>query len=301
LRAHGIEVSRTGLRVPPRPENIAYLRTKQIRMGHDSAAVEDGWSELLDGRVPSSGELAERYGPLVRAGRDLVVAQLGQSLDGFIAARTGDAVFVTGDADRTHLHRLRALVDAVVVGVGTVATDDCLLTVRAVKGPNPVRVILDPHARAPRDAQLLTDGAAPTLWIVADDRPAPRSPAPHVKVLSLPRSGVDGGFAPDHVIAVLADRRLSRVLVEGGGVTVSRFLASGVLDRLFVTTAPLLVGDGIPGLRFDGKDRLDDALRVPSRRFALGEDVCVELNLSASTPRPPDLRIVAQREKAGKH
>jgi GTP cyclohydrolase II len=282
LRAFGLEVSRIALYAAPHPENIDYLRTKHERMGHDLAATDQGWSELLAGAIPPSGELAERYGPLVSKGHRLVMAQLGQSLDGFIAARTGDACFVTGEADRAHLHRLRALVDAVVVGVGTVLADDCRLTVRAVDGPNPVRVLLDPRGRVPCDAQLLRVAEAPTLWVVADDHPQPSPPAPHVEVVSLRRTEADGQFAPAQIVEALARRGLGRVLVEGGGVTVSRFLAAGALDRLFLTTAPLLVGDGVPGLRFEGHDRLADALRAPSRHFVLGDDICVEFDLAAS-------------------
>jgi riboflavin-specific deaminase-like protein len=262
---------------------------------------DDGWSELIAGRVPGAGELAERYGPLVSTGPRFVMAQLGQSLDGFIAARTGDACFVTGDADRTHLHRLRALVDAVAVGVGTVLIDDCRLTVRAVAGPSPVRVILDPDGRSPRDAHLLSIGDAPTLWVVADDGPPPTGTPAHVEVVLLPRSGPDRGFAPKQIVATLAARGLGRVLVEGGGITVSRFLAAGELDRLLVTTAPLLVGDGVPGLRFEGRDRLGDALRAPSRRFILGEDTCVELDLTrASTDRSGQPRD-GQDHEPGQH
>jgi len=245
----------------------------------DPSAEE--WSELLTGRVPGTGELSERYGPLVAAGPRLALAQLGQSLDGFIASRTGDACFVTGEEDRMHLHRLRALVDAVIVGVGTVISDDCRLTVRAVPGTHPVRVVLDPDGRAPRHAQVFTHEAS-AVWVVADDRPAPVAPTPDVEVVPLPREGSRGGFAPAGVLAALAERGLGRVLVEGGGVTVSRFLTAGVLDRLMLTTAPMLIGDGVPGLRFEGRDRLSDALRAPSRRFVLGEDICVELDLSRS-------------------
>lgn len=247
----------------------------------DRDAPDPAWRELVDGRVPPGADprdLVERYGPLVAAGPRLVLAQLAQSLDGFIAARTGDAVFVTGAEDREHLHRLRALVDAVIVGVGTVVADDPRLTVRAVEGRSPVRVVLDPAGRAPPDATLLRDGAAPVVWCRADPATAPRTP-PHVEVLRLPCPG--GVFAPTTVLHVLAGRGLRRVLVEGGGRTVSRFLAAGVLDRLYVTTAPLLVGDGVPGLRFSGTDRLSDALRAPSRRFLFGDDVCVELDLAA--------------------
>jgi GTP cyclohydrolase II len=300
LRALGMQVSRTGLRVPANPDNIAYLRAKHERMGHDAATNDHEWSQLLAGRVPAAGELAARYGPLVAAGPRLVLAQLGQSLDGFIASRTGDACFVTGPADRTHLHRLRALVDAVVVGVGTVVADDCRLTVRAVTGPNPVRAVLDPRARAPRDAHVLTVDDAQTLWVVGDDVSPPAATAPHVEVLVLPR-GSDGRFAPAQVLTALAARGLGRVLVEGGGVTVSHFLESDALDRLLVTTAPVLVGDGVPGLRFEGRDRLADALRAPVRRFVLGDDVCVELALHDPASRAVGRPEAAQYDEPGQH
>lgn len=281
LVAQGITVARMGLNVPVHAGNRDYLRVKHERMGHDAEPLDDGWGELLRGRVPVSGELARCYGPLVAAGPRLVLAQLGQSLDGFIAARTGDACFVTGAADRTHLHRLRALVDAVVVGVRTVLADDCRLTVRAVAGDNPVRVVLDPDARTPRGAHVLVAADARTLWVVAGDTRRPTGLPPHVEVLQLPR-GPEAGFAPATVVAELARRGLGRLLVEGGGTTVSRFLSAGALDRLLVTTAPLLIGDGVPGLRFDGTDRLADAVRAPSRRFLLGEDTCVELDLTGA-------------------
>jgi GTP cyclohydrolase II len=292
LRRYGIGVAqRIHLPVPVRPENVRYLQTKRLRLGHaPEQRACDVWSELAAGRLPvhvhdaAAAELADRYAPLVAAGPQLVLAQLGQSLDGFIAARTGDAVFVTGDSDREHLHRLRALVDAVVVGIGTVIADDCQLTVRAVEGRSPVRVILDPTARAPRTAKVLTDGMVPTLWCVADQTPAPQDVADHVEVVHLQATG--GRFSPHVVLDELTRRGLGRVLIEGGGVTVSTFLAAQVLDRLFITTAPLLIGDGVPGLRFTGTDRLCDALRAPARRFSFGDDSCVELDLSGpAAPR----------------
>jgi GTP cyclohydrolase II len=288
LRRGGIEVvERIVLPVPARPENQHYLEAKHSRMGHSAPRFTDGvWLDLVERRVPTDPvdaadtELVERYGPLVAAGPRLVLAQLGQSADGFIAARTGDASFVTGEQDRTHLHRLRALVDAVVVGVGTVVADDCRLTVRAVEGDSPVRVLLDPTARAPRTAAILTDAAAPTFWCIASDEPTPAPVAEHVEVLRL--RAIDGRFPPQDVLAALGARGLARVLVEGGGSTVSGFLAARVLDRIFLTIAPVLIGDGVPGLRFSGADRLSDALRAPSRRFLLGEDVCFELDLAAA-------------------
>jgi 3,4-dihydroxy 2-butanone 4-phosphate synthase/GTP cyclohydrolase II len=292
LRGCGIEVvQRVALPVPARPANLRYLQTKRTRMGHEApTGAGDAWADLARGRVPAGphteadAELVERYGPLVAAGPRMVLAQLGQSLDGFIAARTGDAVFVTGQRDREHLHRLRALVDAVVVGVTTVAADDCRLTVRAVPGRNPVRVVLDPGARAPREAAVFTDGAAPTVWCIAAGQAVADPPSGRVRIVRLPAPG--GRFDPPAVLGALAGLGLGRVLVEGGGVTVSAFLAAHALDRLFLTTAPLLIGDGVPGVRFAGTDLLRDALRVPVRRFVLGEDVCTELDLRAAAAGP---------------
>ena len=107
---------------------------------------------------PEAAHLADRYLPLCLAGPRYAFAQLGQSLDGFIATRTGDADYVTGEEDRCHLHRLRALADAVVVGAGTAVADDPQLTVRACAGANPVRVVLDPRGRVP----LHGAGCSPT-------------------------------------------------------------------------------------------------------------------------------------------
>lgn len=286
LERGGITVaSRSGLNIGQRPENAGYLATKRARMRHDVEPVTDAWRQLTEGIVPQgslNGEAAElvtRYGPLVQAGSSdgrLVIGQLGQSLDGFIASRTGDARFVTGDEDREHLHRLRALVDGVLVGASTVTADNPQLTVRAVEGPHPVRVLLDPHARIPATSLVLTEGAAPTLWLIGTGVEVPAGLAEHVTVLRLE----DDDFTPSRLLDLLADRGLKRVLVEGGGHTVSRFLEAGALDRLYLTCAPILVGDGVPGLRFNGADALSGAISAPVRRFVFGADICTEFDFS---------------------
>ena len=120
---------------------------------------------------------------------------------------------------------------------------------------------------------MLTDRAARTLWCVGPTASA-RPVGDGVEVVELAVRAVDGRFDPDAVLDELATRGLGRVLVEGGGRTVSTFLAAGVLDRLYLTTAPRLIGDGVPGIRFDGSDRLADAVTAPVRRFELGEDLC---------------------------
>jgi 3,4-dihydroxy 2-butanone 4-phosphate synthase / GTP cyclohydrolase II len=149
-----------------------------------------------------------------------------------------------------------------------------------VPGPSPARVIIDPAARIPRDARVLTDGSAKTLWCVAATVDSQAGLASHVEVVSL--AAANGWFEPQAVLDKLRERGLGRVLVEGGGRTVSDFLAAGVLDRLYLTTAPILVGDGIPGVRFAGADLIGDALTASVRRFSLGPDICTVFDFAAA-------------------
>ena len=274
-------VERLGAAVPVRPENARYLRTKRQRMRHDDRATTalrpmvvaavvptDATAELPD--APDEG----RYDWL-NAQDEWVIAQSAQSIDGFLATRSGDGTGLSGDADHRHLHQLRGLADAVLVGAQTVVNDDPMLTVRLASGSNPTRVILDPHGRSPVSARVLAHPDAPTLWLTGPGgADAPRLPSHVTRV----RLGA-GPWSAEVVLRELRTRRLRRVLVEGGGRTVSSFLAAGALDRLFLTTVPVMLGDGVPGVRVPAVERIADAPRWPSRRFALGDDSCVELIL----------------------
>ena len=221
-------------------------------------------------------DVMEMYLPL-RLRADLVVAQIGQSLDGRIATESGHSHYVTGRADIRRLHRLRALVDAVVVGARTVASDDPRLTVREVEGDNPVRVVLDPDGRLDTGRNVFSDGAARTLVVRRTPEKDAR-PSAADDVLMIPFTGADG-FDPRIVLRMLREAGYRRVLIEGGGITVSRFVQAGVVDRLHVTVAPLLIGSGRPALTLSTIQSLDEALRPRCRHFRLGEDILFDLDL----------------------
>lgn len=255
----------------------------QILRERDCLRSDRGESASADATLRPSqqpqSQLDSIYRPLLQS-RRLVIAQLGQTLDGRIATRTGHSHYVTGPEDIVHLHRLRALVDAVIVGAVTAIADDPQLTVREVPGNNPVRVLLDPSARTQPDRRMFRDAAAATLWVVAS-RAAPAAVPAGVELLKLEESPDVGGFRPGDVLQALAARGLQRVLVEGGGITVSRFLDAGVLDRLHLTVAPCLLGSGRPSLTLEPVDRLDQALRPRCRRFVLGDDVLFDLQFGS--------------------
>jgi diaminohydroxyphosphoribosylaminopyrimidine deaminase/5-amino-6-(5-phosphoribosylamino)uracil reductase len=219
------------------------------------------------------------FGPLRNGTRDglVVVAQIGQSIDGRVASNGGRGEFINGAAGLDHLHRLRALVDAVVVGVGTAVADNPQLTVRRVDGPNPARVVIDPNGRLPADARLLGDDGAPRLVIAGPDA---RTSLPRgVDVLRLPLS--DGQIDPAAIIGALALRGLRRILIEGGTRTLSGFLAAGCLDRLHVMVAPMLLGDGQSSIHLPGVRRADNALRPPVHAHVIEDEVLFDVDLSA--------------------
>jgi riboflavin-specific deaminase-like protein len=225
---------------------------------------------------PAAEKIWAVYGPLIER-RHLVLAQLGQTLDGRIATHAGHSHFVNGPEGIDHLHRLRALVDAVLVGAGTVVADDPRLTVRRVKGENPVRVVLDPSGRVSPGSSVFGDGAAPTLWVRSARSRGVGVPSGVEEILLPERS--EGGFDPNLILQTLRVRHLHRVLVEGGGITVSRFMDAGALDRLHVTVSPILLGSGSPALTLSPIDRMDTALRRSFRYFPLGNDLLFDVEL----------------------
>lgn len=244
-------------------------------------ADADAWTAVKAARRGAIVPPALAQHPLCRAllpvatEPTIVIAQIGQSLDGRTATVTGASHYINGEAALDHLHRLRALVDAVVVGVGTVCADDCQLNVRRVDGPSPARVVIDPRGRIPVEARALADDGARRLVVRAEG--APHCDAPGVETIHLPAPG--GRIAPEGVVAALARRGLRRVLVEGGAHTVSAFMAAGSIDRLHVMVAPLLVGSGREGLALAPIDRLEFALRPQATVHALGSDVLFDCDM----------------------
>ena len=193
-----------------------------------------------------------------------VVAQLGQSLDGRIATPTGASKYINGPNALDFLHLLRASVDAVVVGIGTVLADDPLLTVRRVPGRSPARVIIDPNGRLPRQAKCLSEGDA-DIYVVTTRRNCDWK-----SVRTLCVEGGPDGVDPHQIVEVLFSHGLRRILVEGVAKTVSHFLAAGALDRLYLLVAPILLGSGRAGLAMPPIDGLDEALRPEAQCYALG-------------------------------
>lgn len=243
----------------------------------------EAWHALLTARRRGSSATLPAdglFGPLLHArpGRSFVIAQLGQSLDGRIANSSGESRYINCPHGITHLHRLRALVDAVLVGASTAIGDDPRLDVRHVEGDNPARVVLDPRGRVPASLRLFRDDGARRIAVVGEDAAVDLPEG--VEVLRVRRGAA--GFAPADVVAGLRAAGLERLLVEGGSRTVSRFLDAGALDRLHLIVAPILLGDGPSGISLETPRALSDCVRPPTRVYRVGGDMLFDCDLTTS-------------------
>jgi riboflavin-specific deaminase-like protein len=248
-----------------------------------NALAPETWRRLLR-RSPADAALSSLYGPLlappIADDGCYVLGRIAQSLDGRIATTSGASHWISGHDDIVHTHRLRALFDAVVVGAGTVRADDPQLTTREVEGPSPVRVVLDTDRRLDANYRVFRDAPATLLFCAAD---APGGDlVGKAPVLRLPRARA--GLDIDAVLVALANRGLRRVFVEGGGITVSRFLAAGRLDRMHVTIAPLLIGSGIPAFTLPEAASLTEGLRLDWSVHHVGADLLLDIPLGRVRP-----------------
>lgn len=213
-------------------------------------------------------------------GARMVVAQLGQSLDGRIATPTGASRYINRSGALDHLHRVRAQVDAVVVGIGTVLADDPLLNVRRVPGKHPVRVVIDPSGRLPTDARCLIEDGIRRIVIRTPETASLPLP-PGVERIIIARE--NGAIPPKAILDALGERGMTRLLIEGGAATISAFLAAGALDRLHMLVAPMLIGSGKNGLDLPPIDGLDEALRPITQVHILPDgDVLFDCDLRRS-------------------
>ncbi|MEI6558986.1 MAG: bifunctional diaminohydroxyphosphoribosylaminopyrimidine deaminase/5-amino-6-(5-phosphoribosylamino)uracil reductase RibD [Rhodospirillaceae bacterium] len=199
--------------------------------------------------------------------RPLVTLKLATSLDGRIATHTGVSQWITGATARAWSHGLRARHDAILIGIGTAQADDPELTCRlpGLGQRSPVRVVADSHLSLSLTARLVRDSRQASLWLACrDDADPVRARAfagCGVELLTL-SGGPPGTIGAAPLLAALAGRGITRVLVEGGSRLAGSLLRAGLVDRLEWFRAPLLIGgDGLPAVSGFGVDGLNQAAR----------------------------------------
>ena len=274
-------------RTPPCSEAIIAAGVAEVRIAvrDPNPNVEGGGiARLNEAGVRTYVESADEAGRLIEAfakhsstGLPFVTAKYAMSLDGKIAARSGDSKWISGEESREFAHLLRARSDAIMVGINTVLADDPQLTARDAGGNanerQPLRVVLDSHGRMPRDAQML-GAVGDTLVAVADDFRGETSGAAETVRVPAGKGGVDLAA----LLGFLGERDITSVLVEGGGATIGALFDLKLVDKVVAFVAPVIIGgdEAISPVGGIGIARMEEALRlrdVEVQRF--GEDVAV--------------------------
>jgi diaminohydroxyphosphoribosylaminopyrimidine deaminase / 5-amino-6-(5-phosphoribosylamino)uracil reductase len=281
-------------RTPPCTAKILQAGIKRVvvAMRDPNTAVIGGGVEFLrqHGLQVTVGvheerakKLNEAFIKYVRTKRPFVIAKCAATLDGRIATRTGDSKWVTGEAAREFVHRLRHAVDAVMVGINTIRADDPSLTVRLKhrRGKDPVRVILDSRFSISPNAKVLRQTSAAQTILVAGQ------PVSKDKKSALEQIGVqvlesplkDNRIDLDLLMERLGGMQLCSLLIEGGSRVLASAFASRIVDKVYFFYAPKIMGgdDGIPICSGPGPARISGCIAVKDisvHRF--GEDVLIE-------------------------
>ena len=212
--------------------------------GRGGAMLRQAGLDVVSGLLAEEArQLNEGFFLTITEGRPRVLLKLATSLDGRIATAAGISKWITGEEAREAAHRLRAASDAILVGVGTVLADDPSLTCRlpGLEDRSPVRVVLDSGLRTPSESKLMTATEVPT-WIVTEAAGTNRPWPDGVELLSVPDCRDLG-----NVLGLLAERGITRLMVEGGHEIHTSFLASRFVDEIAWFRSPTTIGgDGLP-------------------------------------------------------
>ena len=253
---------------------VAAMKDPDPRMnGKGFRALRDAGIAVEDGVLREEAmRLNEGFISRVTRGRPFVLVKLATTFDGRVAVP--GRRYLSGKAAQREVHRLRDRFDAVMVGIGTILADDPALTVREVKGRDPLRVIIDTEARTPPQAKVVrTQDPQRTVIFVARDaelRRTNRLRDAGVLLATLPRA--DGGLDLGAALRWLGERGVNTLLSEGGPRVAGSLVRGGLADRLLLLVSPLAGGDGPPALSGVGAPSALRDLRVRK----LGDDIAME-------------------------
>jgi riboflavin-specific deaminase-like protein len=222
-----------------------------------------------------------------------VTVKYAQTLDGRMATATGDSQWISGPDSLKLAHQLRAEHDGILVGIGTVLSDNPQLNVRLTSGLDPLRIIVDSRLRTPLTARVLAGDAARHTLIatteMADLNTRQEIERLGAQIVTLPTFAASSQVDLASLLGELLERGIRSVLVEGGSRIITSLLAQKLVDRLVVAIAPKLIGSGTEAIGDLGIRRLADALTFST--FAtrrLGDDVIFDgrIDWKVESPAP---------------
>jgi diaminohydroxyphosphoribosylaminopyrimidine deaminase/5-amino-6-(5-phosphoribosylamino)uracil reductase len=244
---------------------IAAVDQNPVVSGSGIQRLREAGLEVVTGVCRQEAENMNRvFNYFQKHRKPFVTLKTAVSLDGKIAASSGESKWITSEESRADAHRYRHIHDAILVGIGTVLADNPSLTTRLPNGgKNPTRIVLDTTLQTPLQAKLVTDNEAPT-WIITGSGVSAEQMAPYtekgVRVIPLASPFIE----IESVLELLGSENVTSLFVEGGSSVNGSFLKSGSIQQLIMYQAPILIGGSNAPQPFGGGgiERLKDALKM---------------------------------------
>ena len=281
-------------RTPPCVESIIACKPVRVVMGTPDpnplvsgkgieALKNHGIETTVGIREEECRQLNEKFFKFIKTGMPFVTIKFAQTLDGRIASSTGHSQWISSAASLKFAHTLRTIHDGILVGVGTVLKDDPDLTVRLVRGRNPVRIVVDSHLRIPLTARVLKNQeVAKTIIAItsqANLEKRARLEEMGIEMLSIAQDN-NGRVNLRELLAELGKRNVSSVLVEGGAEIITSALKEKLADRMVIVIAPKIMGKGVEAVGDLGIETTADVLRLSYKKVSRrGDDIIIELQV----------------------
>ena len=210
--------------------------------------------------------------PILRKNKKLVIAQIGQSIDGRIALNNGNSHYINNPKSIIYLHCLRSISDAIIVGSNTIKKDDPLLTTRKIKGTNPKRIIIDGSLSLNNKYKIFNDGNKNIIFTKSNKNIRLNNS----KIIRLKEKNFT-----KNLITQIKKLKYKNILVEGGSKTISELINNKYIDILQFMIAPILIGSGINSLNLKEISNLNKAIRSKSNFNELENEIIVNLFLNS--------------------
>ena len=210
--------------------------------------------------------------PILRKNKKLVIAQIGQSIDGRIALNNGNSHYINNPKSIIYLHCLRSISDAIIVGSNTIKKDDPLLTTRKIKGTNPKRIIIDGSLSLNNKYKIFNDGNENIIFTKSNKNIRLNNST----IIRLKEKNFTKNF-----ITQIKKLKYKNILVEGGSKTISELINNKYIDILQFMIAPILIGSGINSLNLKEISNLNKAIRPKHNFNELENEIIVNLFLNS--------------------
>ena len=265
--------------------HMSMLDPNPVVLGRGKDELEkEGVKTYLGEHEEQAKDINEAYTKFITTGIPFITAKFAISLDGKIATRKGDSRWISSNESRKHVHNLRYTADAIMAGVNTILADDPQLTTRCCGGrggtarKQPLRVIVDGDGRTPLTARLFKEPGETLLALGRKATPKEKTAFAKVgaEIVELPSA--EGLVDLEKLMAALGERKITSILVEGGGILFGSLFDQGLVDKVIAFIAPIIIGgaEARTAIAGRGVEKVADSLRLERVRMErLGDDLVV--------------------------